>query len=281
MGYNAAPLEKLIEEFSKFPGIGRKGATRMAYQVLSMSDQDAAALAGAIQNAHTKLHRCRVCQNYTEAELCPICASAKRDRSVICVVETPRDVQAFERTREYHGMYHVLHGLISPMDGIGAEQLTVKELLARLEDGEVKEVIMAMNPTVEGEATAMYLAKLIKPLGIKTTRLAYGLPVGASLEYTDETTLYRALSGRGELCSFVFQSPAFARGALCCLWDKKETPGRGNETNSRNIEKTQKRCKKVLTEGRGYGIILERQGPPERMTSESGRSKAKEPIWIR
>ena len=174
MGYNAAPLEKLIEEFSKFPGIGRKGATRMAYQVLSMSDQDAAALAGAIQNAHTKLHRCRV-------------------------VETPRDVQAFERTREYHGMYHVLHGLISPMDGIGAEQLTVKELLARLGDGEVKEVIMAMNPTVEGEATAMYLAKLIKPLGIKTTRLAYGLPVGASLEYTDETTLYRALSGRGEL----------------------------------------------------------------------------------
>ena len=166
MGYNAAPLEKLIEEFSKFPGIGRKGATRMAYQVLSMSDQDAAALAGAIQNAPTKLHRCRVCQNYT---------------------------------REYHGMYHVLHGLISPMDGIGAEQLTVKELLARLGDGEVKEVIMAMNPTVEGEATAMYLAKLIKPLGIKTTRLAYGLPVGASLEYTDETTLYRALSGRGEL----------------------------------------------------------------------------------
>ena len=188
MGYNAAPLEKLIEEFSKFPGIGRKGATRMAYQVLSMSDADAAALAGAIQNAHTKLHRCRVCQNYTEAELCPICASAKRDRSVI-----------FERTREYHGLYHVLHGLISPMDGIGVEQLSVKELLARLGDGTVKEVIMAMNPTVEGEATAMYLAKLIKPMGIKTTRLAYGLPVGASLEYTDETTLYRALSGRGEL----------------------------------------------------------------------------------
>ena len=199
MGYHAAPLEKLIEEFSKFPGIGRKGATRMAYQVLSMSDADASALAGAIQNAHTKIHRCRVCQNYTEAELCPICASPKRDRSVICVVETPRDVQAFERTREYHGLYHVLHGLISPMDGIGVEQLAVKELLARLGDGTVKEVIMAMNPTVEGEATAMYLAKLIKPMGIKTTRLAYGLPVGASLEYTDETTLYRALSGRGEL----------------------------------------------------------------------------------
>ena len=147
MGYTAAPLEKLIEQFSQFPGIGRKGATRMAYQVLSMSDADAAALAEAIQNAHTRLHRCRVCQNYTEAELCPICSSAKRDRSTICVVETPRDVQAFERTREYHGLYHVLHGLISPMDGIGAEQLSVKELLARLGSGEVKEVIMAMNPT--------------------------------------------------------------------------------------------------------------------------------------
>ena len=199
MGYTAAPLEKLIEEFSKFPGIGRKGATRMAYQVLSMSDEEAAGLASAIQNAHTKLHRCRICQNYTEAELCPICTSAKRDNSVICVVETPRDVQALERTREYHGLYHVLHGLISPLDGVGAEQLTVKELLARLGDGTVQEVIMAMNPTVEGEATAMYLAKLIKPLGIKTTRLASGLPVGGSLEYTDENTLYRALSGRAEL----------------------------------------------------------------------------------
>ena len=198
MGYNAAPLEKLIEEFSKFPGIGRKGATRMAYQVLSMSDEDAAALAGAIQGAHTKLHRCRICQNYTEADICPICASAKRDPSVICVVETPRDVQAFERTREYHGLYHVLHGLISPMDGIGADQLCIKELLARLNDT-VKEVIMATSPTVEGEATAMYIAKLIKPLGIKTTRLAYGLPVGSRLEYADETTLYRAMAGRGEM----------------------------------------------------------------------------------
>ena len=198
MDYTAAPLEKLIEEFGKFPGIGRKGATRMAYQVLSMSDQDAAALAGAIQNAHTKLHRCRICQNYTEAEICPICASAKRDHSIICVVETPRDVQAFERTREYNGLYHVLHGLISPMDGIGADQLCIKELLARLNDT-VKEVIMATSPTVEGEATAMYIAKLIKPLGIKTTRLAYGLPGGSSLEYADETTLYRAMAGRGEM----------------------------------------------------------------------------------
>ena len=199
MGYNAAPLEKLIEEFSKFPGIGRKGATRMAYQVLSMSDQDAAALAGAIQNAHTKLHRCRICQNYTEAEICPICASAKRDTSVICVVETPRDVTAFERTREYKGLYHVLHGLISPMDGVGAEQLCIKELLARLQSGDVKEIIMATNPTVEGEATAMYVARLVKPLGVKATRLAYGLPVGSNLEYADEVTLGRSLANRGEL----------------------------------------------------------------------------------
>ena len=199
MEYSAAPLEKLIEAFSKFSGIGRKSATRMAYQVMSMSDEDAASLAGAIQNAHTKLHRCRVCQNYTDADVCSICANAKRDRSILCVVEHPRDVQAIERTREYNGLYHVLYGLLNPLDGITAEQLTVKELLARLGDDTVKEVIMAMNPTVEGDATAMYLAKLIKPLGIKVTRLAYGLPTGSSLEYADESTLYRALSGRGEL----------------------------------------------------------------------------------
>ena len=199
MDYTAAPLEKLIEELSKFSGIGRKSATRMAYQVMSMSDEDAASLAGAIQNAHTKLHRCRICQNYTDADVCSICANTKRDKSIICVVEHPRDVQAIERTREYNGMYHVLYGLLNPLDGITAEQLTVKELLARLGDNTVKEVIMAMNPTVEGDATAMYLAKLIKPMGIKATRLAYGLPTGSSLEYADESTLYRALSGRGEL----------------------------------------------------------------------------------
>ncbi len=199
MGFNAAPLERLIDEFSKFPGIGRKGATRMAYQVLGMSPADAQQLADAIRSAHTKLHRCKYCQDYTENEVCSICANAKRDRSVICVVEKPRDIAAFERTREYHGLYHVLHGLISPMDGVNAEQLTIKQLLSRLGDGTVKEVIMATNPTVEGEATAMYLARLIKPLGIRTSRLAYGLPVGSSLEYADETTLYRALSGRDEL----------------------------------------------------------------------------------
>ena len=199
MDYTAAPLEKLIEEFGKFQGVGRKGATRMAYQVLSMSDKDAAALADAIRGAHTRLHRCRICQNFTDAELCPVCASAKRDTSVICVVEKPRDVQVFERTREYNGLYHVLHGLMDPINGVTAEHICVKELLARLHGDKVKEVIMAMNPTVEGEATAMYLAKLIKPLGIKTTRLAQGLPVGGNLEYVDENTLYRALSDRAEL----------------------------------------------------------------------------------
>lgn len=199
MANSASPLERLIEQFSRFPGVGRKGATRMAYQVLGMNSAEAMELAKAIQEAHAKLHRCKICQDYTENEVCRICASAKRDPSVICVVESPRDITAFERTREYNGLYHVLHGLISPMDGIGVEQLCVKELLARLGDGKVKEVIMATNPTVEGEATAMYLAKLIKPMGIRTTRLAYGLPVGSSLEYADETTLYHALSGRDEL----------------------------------------------------------------------------------
>ena len=187
------PLENLIDQFSRFPGVGRKGATRMAYEVMSMPNEQAMELAKAIEFAKTKLHRCRLCQDYTSAEVCPICSSPKRDRSVICV-----DIKAIERTHEYKGLYHVLHGLISPMDGIGADQLCVKELLARLDDT-VKEVIMATSPTVEGEATAMYLAKLIKPLGIRVTRLAYGLPVGSSLEYADETTLFRAMEGRGEL----------------------------------------------------------------------------------
>ena len=199
MGYTAAPLERLIEEFSKFKGIGAKNATRMAYQVMSMTDEEAQKLAEAIQGAHTRINRCRICQNYTEADVCPICSSAKRDDSVICVVEKPRDVQVFERTREYNGLYHVLHGLMDPINGVTAEHICVKELLARLHGDKVKEVIMAMNPTVEGEATAMYLAKLIKPLGIKTTRLAQGLPVGGNLEYVDENTLYRALSDRAEL----------------------------------------------------------------------------------
>ncbi|MDD4851163.1 MAG: recombination mediator RecR [Gemmiger sp.] len=198
MQQNAGPLENLIDQFARFPGVGRKGATRMAYEVMGMTNEQAVALAKAIESAKTQLHRCRVCQDYTPTEVCKICASQKRDRSIICVVEGPRDIQSIERTHEYNGLYHVLHGLISPMDGIGAEQLCVKELLARLNET-VKEVIMATSPTVEGEATAMYLAKLIKPLGIKTTRLAYGLPVGSSLEYADETTIFHAMQGRGEL----------------------------------------------------------------------------------
>lgn len=198
MPQNVEPLENLVDQFARFPGIGRKGATRMAYEVMSMSNEQAMELAKAIEHAKKDLHRCRICQDYTAGEVCKICSSPKRDRSVICVVESPRDIKSIERTHEYNGLYHVLHGLISPMDGIGADQLCVKELLARLNDT-VKEVIMATSPTVEGEATAMYLAKLIKPLGIRTTRLAYGLPVGSSLEYADETTLYRAIQGRGDL----------------------------------------------------------------------------------
>ena len=195
---NVEPLENLIDQFAQFPGIGRKSAVRMAYQVMSMPPKQAMELAKAIEHAKSDLHRCRICQDYTTGDVCKICASQKRDRSIICVVEGPRDIKSIERTHEYNGLYHVLHGLISPMDGIGADQLCIKELLARLNDT-VKEVIMATSPTVEGEATAMYFSKLIKPLGIKTTRLAYGLPVGSSLEYADETTLYRAMAGRGEM----------------------------------------------------------------------------------
>lgn len=197
--YNAEPLERLINNFQRFSGIGRKGATRMAYRVLAMEEKEAQELASAIMDVHTKIKRCPVCRNYTDKDVCSICSSSRRDPSVICIVESPRDVTTFEKTREYKGLYHVLHGLISPMDGISAEQLTIKELLGRLKDDTVKEVIMATSPTIEGETTAMYISRLVKPLGIKVTRLAYGLPVGASLEYADEVTLYRALEGRTEI----------------------------------------------------------------------------------
>ena len=198
MDYFAPPVERLIEEFARLPGIGQKSAQRLAFHVLDMPKEDAERFASAIREAKEKTFTCKRCQNLTDSEECPICADKSRDQKTICVVADPRDVIAFERTKEYRGLYHVLHGLISPMDGIGADQLCIKELLARLNDT-VKEVIMATSPTVEGEATAMYIAKLIKPLGIKTTRLAYGLPVGSSLEYADETTLYRAMAGRGEM----------------------------------------------------------------------------------
>lgn len=199
MGYSIPILETLIDEFRKMPSVGTKSAERMAFYVLGLSDEEARTLAGSIVNAHEKIHQCAVCRNLTEDEVCPICQNDARDKTTICVVENPRDVIAFERTHEYKGLYHVLHGAISPMNGVGPDDLTVKELLARLQDDTVNEVIMATNPTVEGEATAMYIGRLLKPLGIKVTRLAYGVPVGADLEYADEVTLTRALEGRSLL----------------------------------------------------------------------------------
>ena len=197
MSYSVAALSKLIEQFERMPGVGHKSAQRMAFYVLDMKPEEAKKFADAINEAHEKIHKCKICCNLTEDELCSVCKNEARDKTVVCVVEDPRDVMAIEKTREFEGTYHVLHGAISPMGGIGPDQLTIKELLARL-DG-VTEVIMATNPTVEGEATAMYISRLLKPLGIKTTRLAYGVPVGADLEYADEVTLTRAMEGRREI----------------------------------------------------------------------------------
>ena len=196
MAYNLAPLQNLIEQFERMQGIGHKTAQRMAFYVLDLSDEDAKRFAQAITDAHTKIRQCKICCDLADDELCPICKSETRDKSVICVVEDPRDVAAIERTHEYNGTYHVLHGAISPMNNIGPDQIKIKELLARLNDGVVEEVIMATNPTVEGEATAMYIGSLLKPMGITVSRLAYGVPVGADLEYADEVTLSRALEGR-------------------------------------------------------------------------------------
>ncbi len=199
MSYDVAALEKLIEQFQKMPSIGRKTAQRMAFHVLDLTDDEAKEFANAIIDAHTKIHRCSLCHNLTENELCPVCESVNRDKSLVCVVEDPRDVLAMERTREYSGVYHVLHGVISPMNGIGPEQLTIKSLVERASSGDVTEIIMATNPTIEGDTTAMYISKLIKPFGVRVTRLAYGIPVGADIEYADDVTLMRALSGRSEL----------------------------------------------------------------------------------
>lgn len=196
MAYNLAPLQNLIEQFERMQGIGHKTAQRMAFYVLDLSDEEAKRFAQAITDAHTKIRQCKICCDLADDELCPICKSETRDKSVICVVEDPRDVAAIERTHEYNGTYHVLHGAISPMNNIGPDQIKIKELLARLNDGVVEEVIMATNPTVEGEATAMYIGRLLKPMGIAVSRLAYGVPVGADLEYADEVTLSRALEGR-------------------------------------------------------------------------------------
>lgn len=190
-------LTHLSEQFGKIDGIGRKTAMRMAYAVLGFSDEDAQEFADAIMEAKQKIHLCPICQNLTDREVCSVCSDLDRDTSVICVVEDPRAVQSLEKVREYRGLYHVLHGVISPVNGITPDKLKLKELLHRLE-GDVEEVIIATNPTVEGEATALYIARLIKPLGIRVTRLAHGIPMGADLEYADEITLYRALEGRRE-----------------------------------------------------------------------------------
>ncbi len=195
----ALPLTVLAEQFAKLPGIGMKTAQRLSYFVMSMTDEEAQTFADAIVNAHKTVHCCKICQNLTEKEICSVCSDEQRDHSTICVVESPKDIAAFERTKEYKGVYHVLHGLISPIDGVTPDKLRVNELLKRIGDGTVKEVIMATNPTPEGEATAMYLSKLLKPLGVKTTRLAFGLPIGAMLEYADEVTLFKALENRNEI----------------------------------------------------------------------------------
>lgn len=197
--YNVAPLENLVEQFEKMPGIGHKTAQRLAYYVLNLSKTQAEELAGAVLDAHTKIHYCSKCCNLTDKELCPVCASPLRDNSVICVVETPRDATAVENTHEFKGVYHVLHGAISPLNDIGPDNLTIKQLVARLSDDTVNEVIMATNPTVEGDATALYISKLLKPMGVKVTRLAYGISVGGDLEYADEYTLAKALEGRNEI----------------------------------------------------------------------------------
>ena len=192
-------LEKLIEEFRKMPSVGVKSAERMAYYILGLDDEGTKSLVDAINNAHTNIHTCSVCHNLTEDEKCSICNNPKRDPSIICVVENPRDVTAFERTHEFKGVYHVLHGVLSPMNNIGPDNIRIKELIQRMADDSVNEVIMATNATTEGEATAMYIARLLKPMGIQVSRLAYGIPVGSDLEYADEITLSRALKGRSLL----------------------------------------------------------------------------------
>ncbi len=199
MGGFTPSLEQLIDQFARLPSIGRKSAQRLAFHILSMSDADAKKFTDSIMNARTAIKQCEICCNLTDDSICTVCASQSRDKSTICVVEDPRDVIAIERTHEYNGLYHVLHGVISPMNDINPEDIKIKELLYRLADDTVKEVIMATNPTVEGEATSMYISRLIKPMGVNVSRLAYGVPVGADLEYADEFTLIRALEGRKEL----------------------------------------------------------------------------------
>ena len=199
MSFFPASLETLIDKFASLPGIGRKSAQRLAFHVLSLSDEEARACADAITAAKASVHCCRICQNLTEGEICSICESDRRDKSTICVVSEPRDVLSIERGQEYNGTYHVLHGVLSPMSHVGPDDLRIKELLIRAAEDEVEEVIMATNPDTEGEATAMYLSRLLKPFNIKVTRLAYGIPVGSNLEFADDATLNRAIEGRTEM----------------------------------------------------------------------------------
>ena len=199
MRYNAAPLARLIEQFERMPGIGRKTAQRLAIYVLGLPKEDALQIADAITQATEKIRKCQVCCDLTENDVCPICASQKRDHSVICVVEDSQSLIAIENTNEYSGLYHVLHGAISPLDGIGPEQLTIKELLRRAADENTKEIIIATDSDIEGEATAMYLTKLLKPSGIRLSRIAFGLPVGSDIQYADGVTLSRAILGRQSL----------------------------------------------------------------------------------
>lgn len=197
--FYSPPVAKLIEEFEKLPGIGHKTAQRLAFHVLNLTVEKSEMLANAIRDAKLKTRYCSTCYNLTEADPCNICSDSKRDQSTICVVEDPRDVVALERVREFKGLYHVLHGAISPMEGIGPEDIKIRELLQRIREADIREVILATNPNVEGEATAMYISKLLKPAGIKTTRIAHGIPVGGDLEYADEVTLAKAMEGRREL----------------------------------------------------------------------------------
>lgn len=199
MKYYAKPLNKLINELSKLPGIGGKTAQRLAFHILSMDDKEAMDLADAITEAKKSMTYCSICGNLTDDDPCAICSDESRDKSVICIVESPKDVVAMEKIREYQGYYHVLHGAISPMDGIGPDDINLKSLIVRLQDEAIKEIIIATNPNIEGEATAMYIARLIKPSGIKVSRIAHGIPVGGDLEYADEVTLLKAVEGRREL----------------------------------------------------------------------------------
>lgn len=199
MNFFAPPVERLIEEFAKLPGIGQKTAQRLAFHVLNASAEDAERFAEAIRAAKSTVLTCKLCQNLTDSELCPICSNPTRDHSIICVVADPKDVIAFERTREFQGLYHVLHGVISPLAHIGPDDIRIRELLQRVADEDVREVIIATNPDTEGEATAMYISRLLRPFNIRVTRLAYGIPVGSHLEYIDEVTLMRALEGRREI----------------------------------------------------------------------------------